>query len=151
MDFDELQEAIFDTLSITKSLSIKADIGMHSLLVYINIYTQDSANPSIDKDTEDKPKKTRAKKEAPDESKFDSFWEVYPRKVNKVHAKKAWFKNSCDLNVKKIIADVSARSESDPQWDKVQFIPHPSTYLNEQRWEDEWAANETSDDVVHYI
>ena len=39
----------------------------------------------------------------------------------------------------KIMANVSMRMLQDPQWTKDggAFIPHPSSYLNQQRWNDE--------------
>ena len=35
-----------------------------------------------------------------------------------------------------IIEDVKKRKKEDSQWAKG-FIPHPTTYLNQERWEDE--------------
>jgi hypothetical protein len=72
---------------------------------------------------------------APD---FEDFWKAYPRKVGKGAAFKAWKKEDPDL------ADVLQALEwqiKQNQWvkDGGQFIPHPATWLNQRRWEDEAA------------
>ena len=70
---------------------------------------------------------------------FDLFWAAYPRKVAKQAAVKAWGKIKPDeAFTRKIIAAVD-RFREDPQWrkDDGQFIPHPATFLNGRRWEDE--------------
>lgn len=70
---------------------------------------------------------------------FDEFWSEYPRKVAKQNAIKAFKKVNPDRELlAKIISDVQCRSKSE-EWTKAsgQYIPHPATYLNQQRWEDE--------------
>ena len=72
-------------------------------------------------------------------NRFDDFWAVYPRKVAKQDAKKAWdkLKPSEELT-EEIIHGVLRLSTSD-QWTREggMFIPHPATFLNGQRWNDE--------------
>ncbi len=70
---------------------------------------------------------------------FDQFWKSYPRKVAKTVAARAW--RSLRVNgetVDRILADVERRCTS-PDWLKEsgKYIPHPATYLNGRRWEDE--------------
>jgi hypothetical protein len=70
---------------------------------------------------------------------FDRFWAAYPNKKGKVVASKAWMKLCPDPELtEKIMASVMAHRASD-QWTKDggQFIPHPATWLNQRRWEDE--------------
>jgi hypothetical protein len=65
---------------------------------------------------------------------FQRFWHVYPRKTAKPRAQKAWNKlKPDDALAEKLIADVG------PRWAGYEkgAIPHPATYLNEGRWEDE--------------
>lgn len=64
---------------------------------------------------------------------FDQFWSAYPRKVNRSEAVKAWKAVKPNLTV--VLTDLSARTWTDPQ-----FIPHPSTYLRQERWTDELPA-----------
>lgn len=67
---------------------------------------------------------------------FVTFWGEYPKKTGKDDAWKAWQK------AKPPIADVMNslhwQKKSD-QWlkDNGQFIPNPSTYINQGRWKDE--------------
>lgn len=67
---------------------------------------------------------------------FADFYEVYPRKVNKDSALKAWAKISPELH-ETIVDDVKNRIVNHIGWQDRQYIPHPSTYLNQRRWEDE--------------
>lgn len=69
---------------------------------------------------------------------FDDFWKVYPRHVAKQNAQRSWksLKPNDEL-VKRIVADVNRRLESEWRGKDMQYIPHPSTYLNQRRWEDE--------------
>ncbi len=64
---------------------------------------------------------------------FQLFWKLYPRKVGKGAAAKAWAKNGGEDALDDILKDLRKRV-----WptDK-QYIPHPSTYLNSWRWLDE--------------
>ena len=73
-----------------------------------------------------------------DES-FDRFWSSYPKKVAKQAAMKAWKKlNPNGITVVHIIDKLDEWKESD-EWnrDGGQYIPHPATWLNGRRWEDE--------------
>lgn len=70
---------------------------------------------------------------------FNQFWQAYPKRVGKGAAEKAWAKIKPDKDLfEKMIAAVEAAKKS-RQWlrDQGQYIPNPSTWLNQQRWEDE--------------
>ena len=70
---------------------------------------------------------------------FNSFWELYPKKIGKGGARKAWNKiKNPKATLEKIAKSLVWQKQSE-QWKKEngQFIPHPSTYLNNERWEDE--------------
>ena len=67
--------------------------------------------------------------------RFDTFWKHYPRKVAKPNALKAWLKLKPDDDLtKKIISAISNQNLASRE---QQFIPHPASWLNAQRWEDE--------------
>lgn len=70
---------------------------------------------------------------------FDVFWAVYPKHVGKAAALKAWNKIKPDLNLQRIIFESVLEQKKSDQWNKQngQFIPYPSTWLNNKRWEDE--------------
>lgn len=73
-----------------------------------------------------------------DNGKFDDFWRLYPKKVGKVAALKAWQKAKCDLIAERIMATLPGHISS-KQWTKNggQYIPNPATWLNQGRWDDE--------------
>jgi hypothetical protein len=70
---------------------------------------------------------------------FCAFWNSYPKKVQKQKALQAWKKlNPAEELQQAILSDVTAKANSE-QWtkDDRQFCPHPASYLNGRRWEDE--------------
>ncbi|MFI8643863.1 hypothetical protein ACIGJK_03535 [Pseudomonas iridis] len=73
------------------------------------------------------------------EDLFPKFWKLYPRKVGKDKAEKAWAKLKVTPPLYDLIAKALSKQVLTPEWtkDKGQFIPHPSTWLNGKRWEDE--------------
>lgn len=70
---------------------------------------------------------------------FDDFWAVYPRKVNKKDAASAWKNGKLDKLADEIIADVKLRISTEWMGQDIHYIPHPTTYLHQKRWEDETA------------
>lgn len=71
--------------------------------------------------------------------RFEQFWKAYPRKVGKGAALKVWvkLKPSEELLVRMLKAVEQQKRTAQWQRDSGQFIPHPSTWLNQERWEDE--------------
>jgi hypothetical protein len=74
---------------------------------------------------------------------FDLFWEMYPRKEGKGAARKSWKKiKEPGLTLEKIETALAWQKKTS-QWLEVdekgfhKFIPHPTTYLNQERWMDE--------------
>ena len=72
---------------------------------------------------------------------FIGFWNCYPRKEAKGKAWEEWLKIR-PLVDEKIVEQMKSRIEhfrNTPQWQKEdgQFIPLPSTWLHQRRWEDE--------------
>lgn len=68
---------------------------------------------------------------------FDSFWQAYPRKVGKGAARKAWAKVDISNGQLGMILAAVERQKTCEQWQEARYIPHPATWLNQQRWEDE--------------
>ncbi len=84
------------------------------------------------------------KDDASRDALFDAFWKAYPRKAGKDEARKAFDKRKPTpelLNA--ILAAIEVQRQSlDWQKDGGQFIPHPATWLNQGRWQDELASDE---------
>ena len=68
---------------------------------------------------------------------FDQFWEAYPRKVGKRNAQKAFERLQVDKPLLDKMLRQIAHAKQSRQWQDVQYIPHPATWLNGRRWEDE--------------
>lgn len=70
---------------------------------------------------------------------FDKFWKLYPRKVSKASAEKAWMKLSVTSGLLAVMLGALSKQATSIEWLKSggQFIPHPATWLNARRWEDE--------------
>lgn len=66
---------------------------------------------------------------------FDDFWEAWPRTEGKADAAKAWAKA-----IRKANPDAILRAALDyaihPHRPAKQFVPHGSTWLNGERWND---------------
>ena len=81
---------------------------------------------------------------------FERFWQVYPRKVGKEAAKRKFLnllhrltETQAFILVKKMLDAIEVQSQS-KQWSDSTFIPHPTTWLNQGRWEDESATPKRS-------
>jgi len=70
---------------------------------------------------------------------FEVFWKNYPKKIGKGSAQKSWTKLKSPTESLQLIIDALEWQKKSDQWvrDNGQYIPHPSTYLNQRRWEDE--------------
>jgi uncharacterized protein YdaU (DUF1376 family) len=73
------------------------------------------------------------------DDRFDVFWKQYPRKVAKPNALKAWSKLKVDdIVLKKMLIAISEQGLASRD---QQYIPHPASWLNARRWEDEIKPN----------
>jgi hypothetical protein len=73
------------------------------------------------------------------EELFETFWKAYPRKVGKTKCLN-WFKSKSRKVDEKLLDEMLTairEQKKTKQWQTKQFIPHPYTWLNQGRWEDE--------------
>lgn len=70
---------------------------------------------------------------------FEKFYKNYPRKVSKLAAKKAWEKLKPNSALIEEILIALEKQKQSFDWKKKdgQFIPHPATWINGHKWEDE--------------
>jgi helix-turn-helix protein len=67
---------------------------------------------------------------------FDAFWLRYPRRVGKQSALKAFTRALKKARLDEILYGLECWR---PYWearDQPEYIPHPSTWLNDERWND---------------
>lgn len=67
--------------------------------------------------------------------RFEEFWSLYPNKQKKHDSLRAWKKieDQADAILSGLKRWIGSK---DWQKDGGQFIPHPTTFLNQRRWED---------------
>lgn len=81
-------------------------------------------------------KNIRTKEYTPD---FLQFYNEYPKHIGKEPAWKAWQKlNGSRPDLSTMLLKINEMKKSE-DWtkDNGKFIPHPATWLNQKRWEDE--------------
>lgn len=67
---------------------------------------------------------------------FARFWAAYPRRVGKRTARLAFDRALTRASANDIISGAVCLAE-DPNLPEAQFIPHPTTWLNRDGWEDD--------------
>lgn len=80
-----------------------------------------------------KRKLTRPDSAAP--AAFDAFYQAYPRHVAREAAEKAWLKLSPSPELQALIMAAVVRYAAEDR--EPKFIPHPATWINQERWTDE--------------
>lgn len=71
------------------------------------------------------------------EAAFDRFYAAYPRKVGRKDAERAFQRAARDVDPERLV-DAAERYAADPnQPTDRSKIPHPATWLNQGRWDDE--------------
>ncbi len=68
---------------------------------------------------------------------FTDFWGMYPRRVAKKDARKAWLKIPPTQHSKILIALFEWRRIWQDRGE-IEYIPYPASWLNGERWEDEY-------------
>ncbi len=89
------------------------------------------------------PKSPKGGKGQPDYSpEFLAFYQKYPRKEKKAEAFKEWKSIAPQNGTYEAIMSALEKFKSSEGWKKEEgkFIPHPSTWLYQRRWEDQIEA-----------
>jgi hypothetical protein len=78
---------------------------------------------------------------------FTTWYDLYDLKVGRKKAEKAWSNISPDL-YETIIDHTREFIKTNHKDDTFPSRPHPSTYLNDERWEDEIVNTDSSEDFL---
>ena len=102
--------------------------------------------------TAPKPNRTQEPKHScsPDGEAFNKWWELYPKKVNKQNAIKAWNRHTKTVNPEHII-EATRKQLATPETAlsrDTQYIPYPASWLNAGSYDND--TTETSDPVRAY-
>jgi hypothetical protein len=111
-------------------------------------FAKASAKPSPNQEQEQEqeqepPKAPRKRGVSGATDGFDEFWEAYPRREAKPAAAKAWTKLAPDAALRATIQAAIERQkrhgclEPRAAADGRSVIPHPATWINQRRWEDD--------------
>jgi hypothetical protein len=70
---------------------------------------------------------------------FEQFYMAYPKKKARRAAERAWMKLNPSIEVIQTILTALEKHKQSEDWKKEngKYIPHPATWLNGRRWEDE--------------
>lgn len=143
----------------TKYQSLRADRKKESLIPPPDDNQPSTNSPSdgCHDAAEDKVSKDKVSKEKISEL-FARFWSSYPNKTGKKKAEDKWtviLRNLTEKDALSLFDEIIAgldRAKKSKQWlkDNGEFIPHPITWLNQERWNDEgvkstFATGGTSD------
>ena len=79
---------------------------------------------------------------------FENFWQQYPRKIGKLTAKRSWEKLNQENQQKALEAIVEHRKYWSAKGTDWEFIPHASTWLNQERFEDQIVIQEKKKEVL---
>ena len=69
--------------------------------------------------------------------RFDEWWNLYPKKIEKKKALATWKRRKLDTIADQIIEDTRNRPTQCAKW-KAGYVCNPTTYLNGDRWNDEY-------------
>lgn len=76
---------------------------------------------------------------------FERWWSAYPRKVGKPAARRAWMLARRKVLSADVLLAALARYPFD-RTDFPRFVPHPATWLNQERYADDPGPSPTSSD-----
>jgi hypothetical protein len=68
---------------------------------------------------------------------FEEFWEKYPRKVAKKYAYECYLRLKMTENLHQTMLSALDKQKRSKAWEDEKYIPHPSTWINQHRWDDE--------------
>jgi len=116
--------------------------GYNAGLAY---FIKDPANPKSENPTLDNPtldnqtalennltKKTK-KQEKPTDDSFETFWSIYPKRVAKADALKAWNKALKRKTADELVGLTKAYAES--KLPDMTYIPYPASWLNKELYD----------------
>lgn len=78
-------------------------------------------------------------------SKFEQFWDIYPKKVGKKPCEQKWKARKLDNHIEDILEKVKEQLANDDKWLRG-YAPDPLTYINQERWNDE--ISKSAEDIA---
>src|SRR5690606_13086647 len=71
-------------------------------------------------------------------ARFERWYSVFPRKVNRAKAEEKWAEIDPDDELTDVMVSKTEEWAASPDWTKDggQYVPHPATWLHNKRWTD---------------
>ncbi len=66
---------------------------------------------------------------------FEKFYSMYPKKVKKERAIKAWLKHKPNIDI--VLKSLEHQLTNDKRFREKEFTPYPASWLNDKEWENE--------------
>jgi len=82
-------------------------------------------------------KEVKSSKQEQLEADFSFFWTIYPKKQGKKEALKAYIKARKKASRDELLEALREVKQKDWRNRELQYVPHASTWLNQERWTDE--------------
>lgn len=101
--------------------------------------------PTLELETEDANSGSETEGPARD---FEAFWSAYPRKDGKASARKAYDRARRKIGHEAIMRAVSAWPFGENVRNGQDFRPHPASWLNGERWNDESVIHATAKPIA---
>lgn len=113
---------------------------LNNKVVYVS-NNGDNDNINVENNNNNSQRKGKETKEKENEiikKQFEDFWSIYPKRVKKQKAKEWFEKNKPTEELFDIMITALKQFVNSKEWkdSNGQFIPHPTTWLNQKRWED---------------
>jgi predicted transcriptional regulator len=84
--------------------------------------------------------------------RFEEFYQAYPKHLKKAEVEKWFYKNKPDETLFNTIMTQLEKFKQCKEWKQQQYIPYPSTWLNQKRWEDEIKTQADIDkEILDYL
>jgi hypothetical protein len=133
----------YDGPSLGPSVVGKVEsLGLSSVESGVSLTVSESESESVSESVKDIRSKERASTD-----RFDEWWAAYPKKVGKIAARKAYAKALTIVPAHSLLAAVKNNGFNPDR----RYIPNPTTWLNQGRWDDEpvpFAEEMTPDGVA---
>lgn len=115
-----------------------SDLISKIVFVSNNLDNVNINDKNADNNSQRKGKESKVKENEIIKKQFEDFWNIYPRRVKKQKAKEWFEKNKPSEELFDIMVKALKVFKDSQEWksNNGQFIPHPTTWLNQRRWED---------------
>lgn len=126
----------------SEAAKIRWNNKLHTDAQFPHYSSTATATASASASVKEPPKVPRKPKPLAEYSEaFEKFWEVWPKKVARKDALKAWKAAKVNGNLEKVLEAVE-RQKKKQQWQDPQYIPAPGRWIREARWEDQISQKE---------